>query len=1028
MADEAHDTTDRGKYDYAVNHLLGVNGNTRNNIRRALTHGSHTTYRRLRLLLRNRDTIRQLTYIDTDNGNEVSLGGDDKDTLMALGDYFNLKQNESGRDPTRDQILPQEINEDHFASFIDVVYRPDHPIELETRSTRHASNRSADLPTPTTNSIRDWRKGIKRSPDQWPTLAKGYAFHEWWLKTQAVAKAQTVDKVLDSVYSPQTAEEQELWTSMQEYVYSILLDKVTVPVGKAFVQAESLTTNAQKAIAAIVNYYTNSTEGSERARELYTRITSSKIPLYPRKPLVDYISQFDMDVSEFIRIGEAPMYDAEKLIHMRNYVSNVEGLENIGTHADIQAGIHGVPLKPIAIMQTIRNQCSHLDHKNKAEALRLRRQTKAMQHMWADQGGDPFEIEAFQALSIQEDEDPEGNFDYYVYLSEHRLRNDRNRLRSRPNIASEEFRALSPATKAIWGRMQDHERQTIIDGAYKEKLKQLRTQDTPPPTSPKDASKPSDARSVNFAESTVVANLSERFDNATEESSDSEELDLESFVKTRAHKTELGDTWTIVEKETARAEAEVKEAPKHAKITKPVPKPTKAIKPTLPSTHVVDELKTDATSTIDSITSLKKMTKEEAKDVDVFDMRSLLNQSSDHTAHKTQRYLERKQEDQKEKEEKKKSESQRETPPPQKKTSPLRTLINSMTFRKGSDTGSQTADKSDHGRQVNMTVCHLTPCRPASQGHGLEPQETNSIIDRGANGGVAGRDLRLISYAEPGRTVSTNGIDGHRIGDLPLGTFGAVCHTRKGKVILIFHQYAHLPDGDTIHSPIQLEDNGIVVDDRPHSLGGQQCLRTRDGNEMSLKFQNGLAKLPLRRFTDEELLTLPQIHMTKNRPWDPTTYDNDSDSVPPLLPSTHAQAMELDCYNGDTRWQDAESRELAHLARLNPTIFEQFDINEPAPFELHYTIRADGTYKCRLVSFDHVHYTDVRLLASGHFPAPDGPTLWPSFFADLSPEDRSILSEYGYVPPAHTRSRSPTTVINARINGTSSVRTDNLPH
>ena len=172
----------------------------------------------------------------------------------------------------------------------------------------------------------------------------------------------------------------------------------------------------------------------------------------------------------------------------------------------------------------------------------------------ADQEGDPLEIEAFQALSIQEDEDPDGNFDYYVYLSEHRLRNERNRFRSRPNIASEEFRTLSPATKAIWSRMQDHERQTIIDGAYREKLKQLRTQATTPPTSPKDASKPSGARSVNFAESTVIANLSERFDNATEESSDSEELDLESIVKTRAHKTELGDTWTIVEKETAHAE------------------------------------------------------------------------------------------------------------------------------------------------------------------------------------------------------------------------------------------------------------------------------------------------------------------------------------------------------------------------------------------------------------------------------------------------------------------------------------------
>ena len=121
-----------------------------------------------------------------------------------------------------------------------------------------------------------------------------------------------------------------------------------------------------------------------------------------------------------------------------------------------------------------------------------------------------------------------------------------------------------------------------------------------------------------------------------------------------------------------------------------------------------------------------------------------------------------------------------------------------MTFRKGSNTGNQATNSSDPGCQINMTVCHLAPCRPASRGHGLEPQETNSIIDRGANGGVAGRDLRLISYAEPGRTVSTNGIDGHRIGDLPLGTFGAVCHTRKGKAILIFHQYAHLPDGDTI--------------------------------------------------------------------------------------------------------------------------------------------------------------------------------------------------------------------------------------
>ena len=34
------------------------------------------------------------------------------------------------------------------------------------------------------------------------------------------------------------------------------------------------------------------------------------------------------------------------------------------------------------------------------------------------------------------------------------------------------------------------------------------------------------------------------------------------------------------------------------------------------------------------------------------------------------------------------------------------------------------------------------------------------------------------------------------------------------------HQYAHIPNGKTIHSAGQLEHHGITVDDRSHINGG----------------------------------------------------------------------------------------------------------------------------------------------------------------------------------------------------------------
>ena len=61
----------------------------------------------------------------------------------------------------------------------------------------------------------------------------------------------------------------------------------------------------------------------------------------------------------------------------------------------------------------------------------------------------------------------------------------------------------------------------------------------------------------------------------------------------------------------------------------------------------------------------------------------------------------------------------------------------------------------------------------------------DSLVDRGANGGVAGSDMRLINY-DMDRTIDVQGIDNHQVPNLRLGKFGAVAKTKTGNVSHFF--------------------------------------------------------------------------------------------------------------------------------------------------------------------------------------------------------------------------------------------------
>ena len=58
-----------------------------------------------------------------------------------------------------------------------------------------------------------------------------------------------------------------------------------------------------------------------------------------------------------------------------------------------------------------------------------------------------------------------------------------------------------------------------------------------------------------------------------------------------------------------------------------------------------------------------------------------------------------------------------------------------------------------------------------------------SLIDRGANGILAGKDVRIICLHDPPRYIDVSGINNHKVQDLKIVTAGGVAPSNRGPVI-----------------------------------------------------------------------------------------------------------------------------------------------------------------------------------------------------------------------------------------------------
>ena len=259
-------------------------------------------------------------------------------------------------------------------------------------------------------------------------------------------------------------------------------------------------------------------------------------------------------------------------------------------------------------------------------------------------------------------------------------------------------------------------------------------------------------------------------------------------------------------------------------------------------------------------------------------------------------------------------------------------------------------------------------------------QSNHHLIDRGANGGLAGADMRVI-HATP-RKINIVGIDDHELTGLNVVTAAAFLDTQKGPIIGVFHEYTHLGKGRSIHAAGQMEWFNCQVDDRSKLVGGAQGIETSEGYVIPLSIESGLVYMHSMRIpTDHDLQNYPHVFFTSPDIWDTSVLDH---GIPPSL------LEDINQHSDDSLLQDS--------------IFDAY--GEPH----HRDIQTLNSSYCDLPSLPpgepitHVHLHDTKTSPNLRLDPPKG---------EDQPQDlTSDVFVYGSPNPDGSDNTPPMSIIN----------------
>jgi hypothetical protein len=121
-----------------------------------------------------------------------------------------------------------------------------------------------------------FQKGIKRDASLFPVIKQDTEWDSWNRSIVSLARAQAIEQVLDSTYTPILINEISLFEEKQKYMYAVFARTMQTDKGKAIVRAHETTFDAQKVYKEMHDYCVTSTKALMNSSTLLAYITTAK--------------------------------------------------------------------------------------------------------------------------------------------------------------------------------------------------------------------------------------------------------------------------------------------------------------------------------------------------------------------------------------------------------------------------------------------------------------------------------------------------------------------------------------------------------------------------------------------------------------------------------------------------------------------------------------------------------------------------------------------------------------------------------
>ena len=131
--------------------------------------------------------------------------------------------------------------------------------------------------TPSSDPLRDFRRGIRRDISYFVALKDDGAWDNWYRATTAQARAQDVAEILDHTYTPSGPAQTSLFDEKQKYMYAVFEKTLLTDKGKALVRTHQRKYDAQAIFKELCDYALSSTKASMDASSLLTYITTTRL-------------------------------------------------------------------------------------------------------------------------------------------------------------------------------------------------------------------------------------------------------------------------------------------------------------------------------------------------------------------------------------------------------------------------------------------------------------------------------------------------------------------------------------------------------------------------------------------------------------------------------------------------------------------------------------------------------------------------------------------------------------------------------